>query len=190
MLPHLPRRSPSAARDDGFTLLEVIVALGIVVVIVTALAQLVAMSVRANVLARTTTTATILAQQKMEELLSEAAADLEPSPAGALTQNIDGSFDFLASRRSGGGERRGAATGERLRPPLVARTADEFGSRHVDRAGPGNQRLQADRLDRRPALSRARRTMCGLPAPRVEGVLTWRTELAASPSLSSSSRWR
>jgi prepilin-type N-terminal cleavage/methylation domain-containing protein len=96
MLPHLPRRSPSAARDDGFTLLEVIVALGIVVVIVTALAQLVAMSVRANVLARTTTTATILAQQKMEELLSEAAADLEPSPAGALTQNIDGSFDFLA----------------------------------------------------------------------------------------------
>jgi prepilin-type N-terminal cleavage/methylation domain-containing protein len=79
----------------GFTLIEVLVALGIVVGGVTALAPLASMTVRANTLARTMTTTAILAQQKMEELLPEVGVDLDRSPAGALARNLDGWFDFV-----------------------------------------------------------------------------------------------
>jgi prepilin-type N-terminal cleavage/methylation domain-containing protein len=107
----------------GFSLLEVIVATSLLTVAVAALAQLFVVAVRANASARTTTYASVLAQQKMEQLrgltwgfdslglpLTDTTTDvsvtpekaaagrgLSPSPAGAgaLGVNSDGYCDFL-----------------------------------------------------------------------------------------------
>ena len=54
--------------QGGFSILEVLVAITIVTVAVAALAQLSALSTRANSSARATTYASVLAQQKMEQL--------------------------------------------------------------------------------------------------------------------------
>ncbi|MBI3490544.1 MAG: prepilin-type N-terminal cleavage/methylation domain-containing protein [Acidobacteria bacterium] len=108
-------------KESGFSLLEVLVATTILVVAITALANLCALSTRANTSARTTTIASLLATQKMEQLraltwgfdelalpLSDTTTDitvvpekagagvgLSPSPAGALAQNTAGYCDFL-----------------------------------------------------------------------------------------------
>ena len=116
--------------SSGFSLVEALVATTIMVVAVAALAQLVAMSTRANASARATTYAAVLAQQKMEQLrglawgfdslglpLTDTSTDvtvvperasggkgLSPSPSGSLTRNVDGYCDFVdANGRSLGG---------------------------------------------------------------------------------------
>ena len=115
----------------GFSLLEVLVATTILLVALTALAQLSAMATRANTTARTTSTTTLLAVQKMEQLRaltwgfdssgnpssdtttdiavlpprSNEGVGLSPSPGGALEQNTPGYCDFVdASGRSLGGD--------------------------------------------------------------------------------------
>ena len=95
MSPCIPHESRRLRSTRGFTLVEVIVALGLVAGAATALAQLASIAVAANMRARTSTTTIVLAQQKMEELLSEAGVSLSSSPAGALTRNVDGCFDFV-----------------------------------------------------------------------------------------------
>jgi prepilin-type N-terminal cleavage/methylation domain-containing protein len=113
-------KSPWTA-ERGFSLLEVLMATTILTVGLAALAQLFAISTRANFSARSTTTAAILAQQKMEQLrgltwgfdtlglpVSDYASDttvipeaptggkgLSPSPPDALKSNQDGYCDFL-----------------------------------------------------------------------------------------------
>jgi prepilin-type N-terminal cleavage/methylation domain-containing protein len=96
--PHLPG-------DEGFSILEVLVATSIVAVGVCALAQLVALAVHTNLHAKQTTIAAVLAQQKMEQLLSETATGLTASPADALGHNLEGYSDFLdaAGHLLGGG---------------------------------------------------------------------------------------
>jgi prepilin-type N-terminal cleavage/methylation domain-containing protein len=119
--------------DDarGFSLLEVLIATTILSVSLAALGQLCTMAMRANSSARTTTSAVILAQQKMEQLrsltwsfdaigltLTDTTTDtttvperdaggtgLSRSPADALLQNTDGYVDYLDSygRPLGGG---------------------------------------------------------------------------------------
>src|SRR5947209_696348 len=106
----------------GFSLLEVLFATTILTVAVAGLGQLFALAARANVNARTTTYATLLAQQKMEQLrsltwgfdalglpLSDTSTDitcvperaavgsgLTPSPAsGTLGTNVPGYCDFV-----------------------------------------------------------------------------------------------
>jgi type II secretory pathway pseudopilin PulG len=109
--------------QSGFSLLEVIVATSLLIVAVASLAQLFVISVRANASARATTYASVLAQQKMEQLrgltwgfdtlglpLTDTTTDvsvtpertaagrgLSSSPAGAgtLGVNTDGYCDFL-----------------------------------------------------------------------------------------------
>jgi prepilin-type N-terminal cleavage/methylation domain-containing protein len=54
--------------EAGFSLMEVVIAMGVMAVGLVALAQLFAISTRANHAAKTTTFATMLAQQKMEQL--------------------------------------------------------------------------------------------------------------------------
>src|SRR5262245_3014978 len=107
--------------ERGFSLLEVLTATMIMTVGLTALAQLFAISTRANFSAKSTTTAAILAQQKMEQLrgltwgfdtlglpVSDYTSDttvtpqaptggkgLSPSPPDALKSNQDGYCDFL-----------------------------------------------------------------------------------------------
>ena len=69
--------------------------------------------------------AAIVARAKMEDLLPDADLGLKLSPAGALTNNLDGCFDFV--------DRRGQSMGAGATPPpgtnylrrwSVARAAD------------------------------------------------------------------
>lgn len=115
----------------GFSLLEAIVSTTILIVGVGALAQLFLVSTQANRSSRVTTLASILAQEKMEQLrgltwgfdnLGLAVTDtttdttvvpespfdgkgLSPSPFGSLGRNTAGYCDFLdgAGRPLGGG---------------------------------------------------------------------------------------
>jgi type II secretory pathway pseudopilin PulG len=98
-----------AGADEGFSLLEVLVAATMLTVGLTALAQLFAMSTRTNSSAKTMTYATLLAQQKMEQLRSLAWATditvapesatggtgLSPSPPDALRRNTLGYVDYV-----------------------------------------------------------------------------------------------
>jgi prepilin-type N-terminal cleavage/methylation domain-containing protein len=122
----------SRMRDArGFSLLEVLVATTLLTMSLTALAQLFAIATRANSSARATTYATVLAQQKMEQLrsllwgfdtlglpLTDTSTDiaavleretggngLSPSPANTLGRNIEGYVDYLDTfgRALGGG---------------------------------------------------------------------------------------
>jgi prepilin-type N-terminal cleavage/methylation domain-containing protein len=60
-------------KSAGFSLIEVLVATAIVAVGVASLAQLILLSARANRIASTTSVTLLLAEQKMEELISNAA---------------------------------------------------------------------------------------------------------------------
>jgi type II secretory pathway pseudopilin PulG len=120
------RETVSAVRKEGgFSILEAIVATAITSVAISALAQLVVLSIRANSGAKATTYAVVLAQEKMEQLrgltwgfdaldlrITDTTTDtaavperpggagLSPSPAGttgngALFENIASYCDFL-----------------------------------------------------------------------------------------------
>lgn len=82
--------------DAGFSLLEVVFATAILVTGCGALAQLFLASTQANRLARRTTFAALLAEQKMEQLLA-GGASLDPSPVGALDRDTPGYCEFLDS---------------------------------------------------------------------------------------------
>jgi type II secretory pathway pseudopilin PulG len=111
----------TGAGERGFSLLEVLFASTMLIVGVAGLAQLFALSTRTNTSARATTFASLLAQQKMEQLrgltwgfdtlglpltdnsTNIAAAvetptggtGLTPSPTGTLGNNINGYVDYL-----------------------------------------------------------------------------------------------
>jgi prepilin-type N-terminal cleavage/methylation domain-containing protein len=115
----LAKSSFSDAR--GFSLIEVLVATGILTTALVALAQMLAMSVTANTAAKNTTFATVLAEQKLEQLraltwgfdasglpvsdsTSNTAVDpeqtaggtgLSPSPAAALQEDTGGYVDYV-----------------------------------------------------------------------------------------------
>lgn len=115
----LAKSSFSNAR--GFSLAETIVAVGITTSALMALAQLFAMAVSANTAAKHTTFATVLAEQKLEQLrgltwgfdpqglpLSDTATNtavdpeapsggtgLAPSPETSLQENTSGWVDYL-----------------------------------------------------------------------------------------------
>jgi prepilin-type N-terminal cleavage/methylation domain-containing protein len=114
----------SFSNDRGFSLIETLVATTIMSVALASLAQLFLISTKANQSARITTNASVLAQQKMEQLrgltwgfdilglpLSDTTSDLTvvpeqpqggpgltPSPDGSLRNNFDGFCDFLDGR--------------------------------------------------------------------------------------------
>jgi Tfp pilus assembly protein PilV len=84
--------------ERGCSLVEVLVALGIVAGGVAAVAQLIALGAGVNRVARQTTRAVVVAQQKMEELAPQAATGVDASPPGTLAQNIDGYSDTVDGR--------------------------------------------------------------------------------------------
>lgn len=111
-----------SSTSAGFTLVEVIVAMGLLTVVSLGVAQLFAASTRANLAARTRTSTTAMAEQKIEQIRSLTwgfdtagqglpvsdtttnltvypfTADgtgLNPSPTDALEQNRPGFFDFI-----------------------------------------------------------------------------------------------
>ena len=111
----------SRRREQGFSLIEVLVASLILTVGVLALAQLFAVSTTSNLAAKSTTYAAVLADQKMEELrsltwgfdsvglpLNDRTTDtaspddaaiggtgLSPSPETALRENTPGYVDYV-----------------------------------------------------------------------------------------------
>jgi prepilin-type N-terminal cleavage/methylation domain-containing protein len=113
--------SRCVSRDArGFTLVEVMVAVVLLMIVALGAAQLFAVATTANFRAKSQTSTTILAIQKMEQLrglewgfdteglpVSDVSTDLSrpqptgggnglnPSPADSLTRNAPGYFDFL-----------------------------------------------------------------------------------------------
>jgi Tfp pilus assembly protein PilV len=109
-------------RDAGFSLIEVMISIGLLTTVSIGVAQLMALSVRANYAARGATSTTGLAEQKMEQLralmwgfatdgtglpVSDTTSNLSvtpatatgrglnPSPSNSLYQNTAGYCDFL-----------------------------------------------------------------------------------------------
>ena len=125
----------SFSNARGFSLIETLVATTIMTVALSSLAQLFLISTKANQSARITTGASVLAQQKMEQLrgltwgfdtiglpLSDTTSDLTvvpeqptggpgltPSPDRTLRRNVDGYCDFL--------DERGTRIGNGTNPP-------------------------------------------------------------------------
>jgi prepilin-type N-terminal cleavage/methylation domain-containing protein len=125
-------KSHSSKGEQGFSLVEVLVASMILTVGVLTLAQLFALSTTSNMTAKGTTYATVLAEQKLEELrgltwgfdgsglpVSDITSDtaskddkpeggtgLSPSPDDALQENTNGYVDYLDmyGNKLGGGE--------------------------------------------------------------------------------------
>jgi prepilin-type N-terminal cleavage/methylation domain-containing protein len=116
-----PARSNTSS-NAGFTLVEVIIAMGLLTVVSLGMAQLFATSTRANLAARSRTSTTAMAEQKLEQIrsltwgfdtqgqglpvsdtttnltvypLTGNGSGLNPSPSDALEQNTAGFFDFL-----------------------------------------------------------------------------------------------
>ena len=114
--------SSSAAPERGFSLIEVMIAMGLLTIVSLSVAQLFAISTRQNILARGLTSTTALAEQKLEQLraltwgfttdgsglpLSDTTtnlaltpatatgAGLNPSPSDALDRNTSGFVDYL-----------------------------------------------------------------------------------------------
>ena len=105
----------------GFSLLEAVIATGILAGALAALAQMFALSVASNASSRSSSYATVLAEQKMEQLrgltwafdtqglpltdsttnIAEAVetptggTGLSPSPRGTLTSNVAGYVDYV-----------------------------------------------------------------------------------------------
>ncbi len=122
---------PSLDRANGFSLLEALIAMTVLIVGVCALANLSGVSTHANTTSRRITFATLLAVDKMEQLraltwdvdaLGQSVSDtttdlttfpataaggvgLSPSPPDALSRNAAGYCDFLdgSGRSLGGG---------------------------------------------------------------------------------------
>ena len=114
-------RTRAASSSAGFSLVETLVATGLLATAIVTLAQLFALSTRTNVASHNTTYAAVLAEQKMEELrglvwgfdtqglpISDTATDtsvtpmtasggtgLQPSPTTALQENTTGYVDYV-----------------------------------------------------------------------------------------------
>lgn len=116
-----PARSNSSS-SAGFTLVEVVISMGLLAAVSLGIAQLFAASTRANLAARTRTSTTAMAEQKIEQIRSltwgfdtagqglpvsdtttnltvypftAGGSGLNPSSADALEQNTPGFFDFV-----------------------------------------------------------------------------------------------
>ena len=90
--------SESALGTRGCSLIEVLVAMAIFMVAAGGLAQLATLAAGANLRAGRASSATVIAQQKIEELLSDPGLARNLSPARALTSSLDGWFDFVDRR--------------------------------------------------------------------------------------------
>ena len=81
------------AGERGVSLVEAIVATGLLAVALVTLAQLFAIAIRSNIDARTATYAALLAQSKVEEL--RASPVLTVSPESALREDTPGFVDYV-----------------------------------------------------------------------------------------------
>jgi type II secretory pathway pseudopilin PulG len=98
-----------ACGQSGFSLIETVVATSVTVVALVSLAQVILIATRANQDARLASLASVLAQEKMEQLralawgfdgegLPRSDEGLTASPAGAIARNTAGYCEFLDDR--------------------------------------------------------------------------------------------
>lgn len=105
-LDRLPSRRPAACRcssaavrdDRGFSLVEVLISMIIMMVGLVAVAQLLAVSVQTHLLGRRTSESSLLAAAKLEELAklnhtTAAAIQITPTPPDPLAANVANYFD-------------------------------------------------------------------------------------------------
>ena len=112
----------SSCNSRGFTLVEVVIAIGLLTMVSLGVAQLFAASTRANLSARSGTSTTTMAEQKMEQIrsltwgfdlagqglpvsdtttnlavypMTANGSGLNPSPPDSLEQNVTGFFDYV-----------------------------------------------------------------------------------------------
>ena len=112
----------SESNSRGFSLVEVLISMGLLTVVSLGVAQLFALSTRANLMARGQTSTTAMAEQKLEQLraltwgfdllgqglpltdttsnlsvypTTHTGSGLNPSPVTALEENVAGFVDFL-----------------------------------------------------------------------------------------------
>jgi prepilin-type N-terminal cleavage/methylation domain-containing protein len=83
---------------NGFTLIEVLVAAGLMATLALGVAPLFRIAAERNRESRLQTLATLIAFQKVEEIKSLGPAGLARSPAGSLDSDIDRYFDHLDVR--------------------------------------------------------------------------------------------
>ncbi len=115
-------RAKSFSSSQGFSLIEVVIAIGLLTAVSLGVAQLFAASTRSNLVARGNTVTTALAEQKLEQIrsltwgfdedglglpvtdtttnlsvwpLTQDGTGLNPSPTDALEENKSGYFDYL-----------------------------------------------------------------------------------------------
>jgi prepilin-type N-terminal cleavage/methylation domain-containing protein len=115
-------QAKSSSSSAGFSLVEVVVAMGILTVVSLGVAQLFGAATRVNIIARGQTSTTMLAEQKMEQIRSltwgydtngqglpatdsitdlstypttQNGRGLDPSPTDSLEQNTAGFVDFV-----------------------------------------------------------------------------------------------
>ena len=98
----------------GFTLIEVLVALAILVIAALATVQVLVVAAAAMHDARVHTSTAILAAQRMEQLLALDwdAAGLAPSPSDTLEADVEGYIDYLDGA--------GTTLGTSVTPPAAA----------------------------------------------------------------------
>jgi prepilin-type N-terminal cleavage/methylation domain-containing protein len=90
-------RPIAGMRAAGFSLIEVVVAMAISMTGLAAVAHTIAASTRTTRLARSSSDATIAAEQKLESLRA-AASSLDQSPSDALFSDTPGYCDYLDAR--------------------------------------------------------------------------------------------
>jgi prepilin-type N-terminal cleavage/methylation domain-containing protein len=117
-----PARSSFSSSNRGFSLVEVIISMGLLTAVSLGVAQLFSVSIKANIAAKSRTSTTALAEQKMEQIRSltwgfdlagqglpvsdtstnlavyphtASGTGLNPSPSDALEKNTSGFVDFL-----------------------------------------------------------------------------------------------
>ena len=92
-----PRKLTIDRRQAGFSLLECVIAMVILVVGVLGVEMLVVSSLGLQTFSRNASTENALARGKVEELSARAAADAARANGGSLTSNVAGYFDMPVS---------------------------------------------------------------------------------------------
>jgi prepilin-type N-terminal cleavage/methylation domain-containing protein len=87
--------------ESGFSLVETLVAMAILLVTIGSFIQVFGIAAAANQRAARRSLASLAAMQKMEELRSEAASALATSPAAVLQADVDGYNDRLPGGATG-----------------------------------------------------------------------------------------
>ena len=157
--------SSRAAGNGGFSLIEVVISMGLLTAVSLGVAQLFALSTRANVTAKGRTSTTAMAEQKMEQLRSLTwgfdpdgqglpvsdtttnlavyppqanGSGLNPSPDDSLEQNTSGFVDYLDAQRGLGRHGHHAASQRGLHPALVDPAAADQSEQHAGPPGAGH----------------------------------------------------